>query len=119
MGRYISGDVEGKCWFAIQSSDFMDRFGSSFYEPSYICYSYCKDDLEAMREEFRAIEESMGDQMQKYDKFFSESSWYNNKMLEEAGLDLKHLNEYADYKFAKKVEACVVEYGDCNFEVEC
>ena len=119
MGRYISGDVDGKCWFAVQNSDFMDRFGSSYYEPSYICYSYCEDDLEYMREEFKAIEESMGDQMQKYDEFFAKAGGYNRKMMEEAGLDPKHLNDYADYGFAKEVEAYIVEHGYCNFEVEC
>ena len=119
MGRYISGDIEGKCWFAVQNSDFMDRFGSSFYEPSYICYNYSEDDLESMREEFKAIEESMGDQMQKYDDFFNESRGYNDQILAEAGLDIIHLSDYADYTFAKKVEAYILEHGECNFEVEC
>ena len=27
MGRYYSGDIEGKFWFALQSSDAADRFG--------------------------------------------------------------------------------------------
>ena len=27
MGRYYSGDIEGKFWFAIQSSDDADYFG--------------------------------------------------------------------------------------------
>ena len=27
MGRYYSGDIEGKFWFAVQSSNAADRFG--------------------------------------------------------------------------------------------
>ncbi len=27
MGRYYSGDIEGKFWFAVQSSYAADRFG--------------------------------------------------------------------------------------------
>ena len=119
MGRHISGDVEGKCWFAVQNSDFMDRFGASYYEPNYIDYCYTVDHLEDMRAELKSIEESMGDQMQKYEEFFAEARGYTTKMMEKEGLDPKHLNDYADYEFAKKVEAYVIEHGECNFEVEC
>ena len=27
MGRYITGDIERKLWFAVQSSNAADRFG--------------------------------------------------------------------------------------------
>ena len=27
MGRYYTGDIEGKFWFGIQSSNSADRFG--------------------------------------------------------------------------------------------
>lgn len=118
MGRYISGDVEGKCWFAVQSSDFMDRFGSTFHEPNYICYYYDESNLPEMNRELKAIEDSMGEQMQKYDEFFGEGRGYNKKMIIEAGLDPKHLNDYADYTFAQKVKAYILEHRECSFEVE-
>ena len=40
MGRYYSGDIEGKFWFAVQSSNAADRFGSTRYVRDYINYSF-------------------------------------------------------------------------------
>ena len=36
MGRYYDGDIEGKFWFGVQSSDDADFFGSKGYQPEYI-----------------------------------------------------------------------------------
>jgi hypothetical protein len=118
MGRYILGDVEGKCWFGVQDSTFMDRFGVPYSEPSYICYYYDREDLEAMEAELKVIEESMGDQLQRYEEFFSLDHGYNEMMLIEAGLDLKHLSDYADYSFAVEVRDYIKEHGNCGIEVE-
>ena len=35
MGRYYNGDIEGKFWFGVQSSDDADFFGKEG-EPSHI-----------------------------------------------------------------------------------
>ena len=118
MGRYISGDIEGKCWFAVQSSTFMNRFGVHYSEPNYICYYYDREDLEDMEAELKVIEESMGDQLQKYEEFFSLNPWYSDNALLDAGLDLKHLKDYADYSFAVKVRDYIKEHGTCGIEVE-
>ena len=36
MGRYYNGDIEGKFWFGVQSSDDGDFFGSKGEEPNHI-----------------------------------------------------------------------------------
>ena len=36
MGRYYSGDINGKFWFALQSSNAASRFGGYENEPNYI-----------------------------------------------------------------------------------
>ena len=46
MGRYYSGDIEGKFWFGVQSSTAARRFGGSESEPNYINYYFSEDDLE-------------------------------------------------------------------------
>ena len=33
MGRWYSGDVEGKFWFGIQDSNAADRFGVTGHQP--------------------------------------------------------------------------------------
>ena len=44
MGRYYSGDIEGKFWFAVQSSDDADNFGvegdSAFLNYYFDYYTY-------------------------------------------------------------------------------
>ncbi len=39
MGRYYNGDINGKFWFAVQSSDDAEQFGASASESGYIPYS--------------------------------------------------------------------------------
>ena len=36
MGRYYDGDISGKFWFAVQSSNAPARFGGNEFEPNYI-----------------------------------------------------------------------------------
>ena len=38
MGRYYSGDVDGKFMFAIQSSDAHERFGAEEQESGFVEY---------------------------------------------------------------------------------
>ena len=61
MGRYYSGDIEGKFWFALQPSDAPSRFGGEETEPSYINYHFNEDHLEEVEEEIQNIEESLGE----------------------------------------------------------
>lgn len=49
MGRYYSGDIEGKFWFAVQSSDDADFFGGDRSEPNYINYYFSEDDLPTIK----------------------------------------------------------------------
>ena len=44
MGRYYNGDVEGKFWFAIQSSNAPERFGA-YENQGYINYSIDRESL--------------------------------------------------------------------------
>lgn len=46
MGRYYSGDINGKFWFGVQDSNAADRFGGVQLEPSYIYYNFMKDNFE-------------------------------------------------------------------------
>ena len=48
MGRYYEGDIDGKFWFAIQSSDDGEFFGAQEQDSNWI--DYCVD-----REEFEEI----------------------------------------------------------------
>lgn len=46
MGRYYSGDINGKFAFAVQDSDAADRFGMTGSQPAYLCYYYEEENFE-------------------------------------------------------------------------
>lgn len=119
MGRYYSGDIDGKFWFAVQSSDCADRFGVSGETPNVINYNFGSDDLEAVEAEILSIETELGDKVRIITEFFETKNSYNDTMLEEAGISKEELSEYADLELGKKIRDCIVENGECNFEAEC
>ena len=119
MGRYYSGDIEGKFWFAVQNSTVgEDRFGCVEYNPDVIEYYADQEMLPTINEELKSIEDKMGDQLAKYEEFFTINDSYNDQKLIDAGLKVKLLNEYADYTFGVKLRNCILEQGSCNFTAE-
>jgi hypothetical protein len=119
MGRYYSGDIEGKFWFALQSSDCANRFGVSGTTPEVLNYYFEESDLENVEEEIKNIEESLGDKLQLIDKFFEERNGYNDQMLAEAGITQDELRDYADLGLGKQIRDSIKENGCCSFEAEC
>jgi hypothetical protein len=119
MGRYYSGDIEGKFWFALQSSDCADRFGVSGTQPEVLNYYFSEDDLEGVEAEIANIEAKLGDKIKVIEDFFESRNGYNDKMLTEAGISKQELSEYADLELGKKIRDCIKENGQCDFEAEC
>lgn len=123
MGRYISGDIEGKCWFGVQPRDFADRFGFTGEQPLYLNYYYDESYLPQIEEELKNIEKFLGDNLKKLDEFFGNCKGYTNDELQKVlGMtesdSQKVLSEYADYKFGIRLRDYVKENGTCEFEVE-
>lgn len=61
MGRYYSGDIEGKFAFGVQSSNAADRFGVEGQPPDYIEYNYNQDDMPLLKDELKVLEDSFGE----------------------------------------------------------
>jgi len=123
MGRMITGDLEGKCWFGVQPSDFADRFGSAGCQPSYLEYWYGEEHLPQIEEELQKIKEDLGENLKKLDDFFNSRLGYTDEDLQKAlGMNESDsrevLSEYADYKFGIRLRDYVKEHGECQFEVE-
>jgi hypothetical protein len=122
MGRYITGDIERKLWFAVQSSNAADRFGVTGYEPAYLEYQFEQDDLSKVQEELKAIENSIGeDNLKKLNDFFEKINGYNDQIMMEYNiLDIwnKYKKDYADYLLGKEIEKCIIETGQCYFNAE-
>jgi hypothetical protein len=119
MGRYFSGDIEGKFWFAVQSSDCADRFGVQGYQPEVLKYWFSEEDLEGVEQEIANIETKLGDKLKVIDDFFETRNSYNDEMLLEIGISKQDLSEYADLGMGKKIRDCIKENGQCEFEAEC
>ena len=122
MGRYYQGDIEGKFWFAVQSSSAADRFGSIGYESSYLEYYFNEEHLPKVQEELRKIENVVSlEKIKKLDEFFNKVNGYNDHILEEHGILSiwnEHKSDYADYKLGKQIEKCLLENKECNFQAE-
>jgi len=118
MGRYYSGDIEGKFWFAVQSSDCADRFGSTGTRPSCIEYYFDTDHLSDVKEEIKRLEEFLGDKKQKLDDFFANVISYSKENLVEMGITEHDLKEYADLLMGYKIRDCIEDTGECRFDAE-
>ena len=118
MGRYYSGDINGKFWFAVQASDAADRFGSKGYEPSYLEYNYFNEHLADVEIEIKNIEDALGDKVAVLDKFFSERFSYSDDDMASLGISKHDLMEYADLGLGKQIRDCIKEQGSCIFTAE-
>lgn len=118
MGRYYSGDIEGKFWFALQSSDAADRFGVTGEAPAELQYYFSEDDLEGVEEEIKNIEESLGEKKQILDDFFKEARGYTDGDIEELGVSRDELSDYADLLLGIKIRDQIRDFGDCSFTAE-
>lgn len=116
MGRYYYGDIEGKFWFGIQSSDAPQRFGADPQEPSTINYYLNSDDLETVQQELADIADSID--LDKLERFFKSTNGYNDDMLAAANITKHELKEYADYLLGKQMEECILEKGECMFDAD-
>ena len=119
MGRYFFGDIEGKFWFGLQPSDAATRFSADAEcERSSISYYFDEENLEEVQDELKSIEDSLGENLQKIEDFFSGKDSYRDEQLREIGITGSMLGDYADYKLGKKIEQCIIEQGQCQFEAE-
>lgn len=124
MGRYYYGDIDGKFWFAVQSSDAADRFGVIGSEPNYIEYYYSKDDLPEVEAELDRIVKGLGDNFTKIKNFFDNATGYNDMMIAELlGINEEEkiryiIREYADYTLGVKIRDHLLENDYCSFTAE-
>ena len=123
MGRYYYGDIEGKFWFGVQSSNCAERFGGVL-SLSYDFDSECGA-LERVECELERIEENLDVYLSKIDEFFelNKNGYTDEKLSEFLGVNENRarflLSDYADYKFGLKIKQCLIEKGRCQFECEC
>jgi|SRR5579872_287077 len=127
MGRYYSGDIEGKFWFAVQSSNDADFFGVEGTPPNQLDYYFSDTDLPAVEQALQKCKDALGEWRAKLDSFFGEGgpgyNGYNDKMLVDYGIAageiVRLLEWYARLELGEKIRKCISEHGSCSFEAEC
>ena len=129
MGRYYHGDIEGKFWFAVQSSQDADFFGSEG-TASHLHYYFDEDNKKDVHKGILECDRKLHKYKKLLDEFFESREGYNNKMLKDF-LDEKmhphdhfetevkyYLEWYARRHLGKKIYDCINENGECSFEAE-
>jgi len=117
MGRYYSGDIEGKFMFAIQSSSAPERFGASESQ-NYIDYYIDGSQIDEVREEVKQIETEHADQIKCIDKMFDENNSYNETTKEEYGVTDEGLSEYADLRLGRQILEYLEDNPDCGCNIQ-
>ena len=123
MGRYYNGDIEGKFWFAVQSSNDADYFGVQGEQSPYLDYSFEKEDAAKVLKGISECKKILGKKKQKLDDFFKECDSYNDEMLMPILKDTEEgiretLKWYARLGLGEEIYACIKENGECRFEAE-
>lgn len=131
MGRYYQGDIEGKFWFGVQSSDDANHFGGSEIELQdedtedvyELEYFFAKEDLGSINEGIQTCITDLGEFKAGLDEFFSCSTGYNpDELTKHLGVDVSKykdlMESYARLHLGEKIKKCVEEKGECRFTAE-
>ena len=116
MGRYYDGDIHGKFWFALQSSNCADRFGFEGEPPNYLEYYFDEEELPTVEAEIKSIENSIDEE--KIESYLNKEAGYRTDTLEQNGFTQAQLSDYADLLLGRKIRDCIKENGECNFTAE-
>ena len=132
MGRYYHGDIEGKFWFAVQSSNAPKVFSpdtEEYTEEDFGVLTYwgfSKDTLPDVEKHLETLTKRMGEYKEKLDTFFKDRDMYNDEELVEAvapSWDYDSFRDtilqwYADHLLGTQIADCIRKNGECNFEGE-
>ena len=130
MGRYYQGDIEGKFWFGVQSSDDANNFGGSEIELQddggevmELEYFFNKEDLESINEGIQTCITDLGEFKVKLDEFFADSTGYNpDELAKHLGITKEKYStimySYARLQLGNQIKKCVEDNGECRFTAE-
>lgn len=123
MGRFYSGDINGKFWFGTQSSDDADFFGYAGTQPAYLEYFFEKEHKLKIINGITVCETKLGKHNKELKQFFKDHTTYNDQQLSKAlkiSAKTAHtkLEWYARLLLGREILKCLKKNGECNFEAE-
>ncbi len=112
MGRYYSGDIEGKFMFAVQPSNAGERFGAEDVT-NYVEYYVDRERYDNIVNELNEIEKTGA--VKRVQDMFERSRrnklyCYNDEIMKENGVSNDDIAEYADWRMGMQMK----EYFDKN-----
>mgnify|MGYP004097430539 FL=1 len=122
MGRYYSGDIEGKFWFGVQPSNDANFFGVKGEAP-HLEYYFAKNDLPKIQSGIDTCLKELGDMKAELDKFFDSREMYNKEILQQLfDVPKEEVNRllewYARLELGNEILKCVKENNQCSFSAE-
>jgi len=132
MGRYYTGDIEGKFWFAVQSTQDGEFFGA-MERNDHTNYIVSHDDYEdgVVAKGLDRCLAALGIWKERLDQFFEDNNGYNDDIMAKYWLDeyqepidkdiiRTYLEWYARYYLGEKIQTFFEENPneDCYFEAE-
>ena len=128
MGRYYTGDIDGKFMFGVHSSSDADFFGVEG-EARFLNYSYSEEELPKVKEGIKECEGVIGEYLVHIEKFFKDNDSFSAERLAKYlsnALDKDvteentrfNLEWYARLELGKEIRDCIKENDECNFEAE-
>ena len=130
MGRYYHGDIEGKFWFGVQSSnaprDFSPDGEYDDEDGNYTYWGFSKDTLPDVEKHLGTLTERLRQYKEKLDAFFKDRDMYNDEELVKAvapSWDYDSFRDtilqwYADYLLGTQIADCLRKNGECHFKGE-
>lgn len=125
MGRHYTGDINGKFWFAVQSSNDADFFGVEGVEPETLEYRFEECDKPKVKQGIAKCKKVLGSKYSKLQEFFNnERDCYNDEevraylKLETQEETRKALMWYARLELGNKILECLDYKGYCSFTAE-
>ncbi len=121
MGRYYEGDIEGKFWFACQSSDDGEFFGAKESNPQFTEYYINTSDLDLVLHGIRECKVNLGDNVRLFHKAYrggldEEPLWRTYSKEKQTQL----YEWFARLDMGMRILAYMLENPgeDCNFTAE-
>ena len=120
--RNYEGDISGKFWFGVQTSDDADFFGVEGALTT-LEYGFEQAHLPAITSGIQHCLDNLGEWYPKLDDFFKTNDTYNEEIIQEAiGIPKNQVNYmvrwYARLELGQKIKSCVEEDGSCHFSAE-
>ena len=119
MGRYYSGDIDGKFMFGIQSSVAADRFGAEYMQPGYVDYHFDEDNLDVINQQLEQLKPGFDICNEFFEKMKKDKKvGYTLEDRDKAGVSESNMSDYADYRLGIKIKDCIEKNGTCSFSAE-